>query len=181
MNTTLQQLLTIRALFDEAERRGILLWLESGWAIDARLGKITRAHEDIDIAFAQNQEGAYRELIRTLGFNEVEEMDYGFLAWREAVLLDSEPCVEINGSYGFEGFPVGSCPVEKQGVIEGNAIRCLSWEAIYFEFLGYMDEVPQQQWRDKDLQSLQLIEAHLSLEKRQAMQALYASGQQRSF
>ncbi|MBD2105289.1 nucleotidyltransferase domain-containing protein [Leptolyngbya sp. FACHB-261] len=173
MDTTAQHLAVIQTLFDEAERRGILLWLESGWAIDARLGKITREHEDIDIAFARDKEDAYRELIKTLGFNQHEEMDYGFLSWRESILLDSEPCFKVNDEYSFENFPPGSCPLLKEGVIEGYSVRCLSWEAMYFEFLGYIDEIPQEQWRNKDFQSLQIIEAHLDEVKKQALKDLY--------
>ena len=177
MNTA-EQTAIIRTLFEEAERRDILLWLESGWAIDALLGRITREHEDIDIAFAKNQEAAYRELIERFGFGKHEVMDYGFLSWRGRVLLDSEPCFEINGEYNFEHFPTGSCPLQKQGVIEGHAVRCLSWEAIYFEFLGYMDEIPQRQWRGKDFQSLRLIETHLEEEQKQMLKQLYANRQQ---
>jgi len=163
----------IRALFDAAESRGILLWLESGWAIDARLGRITREHEDIDIAFAADQEAVYRELLGALGFDRHEVMDYGFLSWRDRVLLDSEPCVAIDGEYTFKGFPSGSCPIQKEGGIGGYRVRCLSWEAMYFEFLGYIHDTPREQWREKDFQSLRLIEAHLSEDTKRILQALY--------
>lgn len=173
MNAIPQQVHLIRTLLDAAERHGIPLWLEGGWAIDARLGRITRAHEDIDIAFAAEHEAAYRDLIHMLGCDRHEEMDYGFLSWRDDVLLDSEPCVLRDGEYNFEDFPGGSCPMEKEGVIDGYRVRCLSWEALYVEFLGYMDEVPQDQWRAKDFESLQLIEAHLDQTTKQALRDQY--------
>ncbi|NJK50734.1 hypothetical protein HC931_23770 [Candidatus Gracilibacteria bacterium] len=78
MDAITEHLSVIRALFDAAESRGLLLWLESGWAIDARLGRITREHEDIDIAFARDEEAIYREILKTLGFDRHEEMEYGF-------------------------------------------------------------------------------------------------------
>ncbi|MBV9469439.1 MAG: hypothetical protein JO316_08865 [Abitibacteriaceae bacterium] len=173
MNTISQCVTVIRTLFDEAERRGILLWLENGWAIDARLGSITREHEDIDIAFASDKKAAYRELLATMGFNRHEVTDYGFLSRHNGLLLDSEPCFETNGEYGFENFPGGSCPIEKQGVIEGYNVRCVSWEAMYFEFLGYLDEIPREQWREKDFQSLRLIEAHLNQDQKQLLKDLH--------
>lgn len=172
MSTT-EQIALIRTLFEEAERRNILLWLESGWAIDARLGKITREHEDIDIAFSKNQEAEYRQLIESLGFGEHEILDYGFLSRRGGVLLDSEPCFEFNGEYNFENFPAASCPIQKQGVLDGYQLRCVSWEALYFEFLGYEDEIPQKQWRDKDFQSLRAIETNLTAAQKQMLRNLY--------
>src|SRR5689334_5723973 len=89
---TRRQAEVIRALFDRAEASGFPLWLESGWAIDARLGRITRAHEDVDVVYPKEREGDYLALLRSLGFGEREDTGYGFLISREGVLLDTEPC-----------------------------------------------------------------------------------------
>ena len=169
MDATGRHLAVIRRLFGEAERRGILLWFESGWAIDARLGRCTRAHGDIDVAYPKEQEEAYLELLRHLGFGPPERESYGFLSWKEDVLLDSEPCFRIGGAYGFPGFPGGSCPMEKEGLLGGLAVRCLSWEAMYSELLGYMREVPGEQWRAKDFESLRVVEAHVSVGARRRL------------
>ena len=37
----------IHDLFAETEEKNLPLWLESGWAIDAKLQEITREHDDI--------------------------------------------------------------------------------------------------------------------------------------
>jgi len=113
-----------------------------------------------------------------LGFDKHEFTDYGFLSWRGCILLDSEPCFEIHGEYNFKHFPPGSCPLQKQGIIEDYHVRCVSWEALYFEFLGNLDEIPQVQWRAKDFQSLQLIETHLNATKKQFLKDLYLNSQQ---
>ncbi|NJK50735.1 hypothetical protein HC931_23775 [Candidatus Gracilibacteria bacterium] len=96
------------------------------------------------------------------------------MSWRDLVLIDSEPCFAINGEYTFETFPSGSCPIQKEGVIDGYRLRCLSWEAMYFEFLGYISDIPQRQWRDKDFESLRHIEAHLDEDKKRTLKELYA-------
>ncbi len=83
MNKTKAQVDTIKKLFQEAELQGIPIWLESGWAIDARLGRITREHEDIDIAFALEKWSAYIQILENLGFENYEKMDYGFLRTKE--------------------------------------------------------------------------------------------------
>ncbi len=58
------QIEAIRKLFTVAEAWGLPLWLENGWAIDAWLGRITRPHEEIDIAFPEDRKGEYRNLMR---------------------------------------------------------------------------------------------------------------------
>ncbi len=167
------QIDAIRALFTAAEARGIPLWLESGWAIDARLGKITRPHEDIDIAFPKDRESEYRGLIESLGYRDHEYLDYGFLSWRGPLCLDSEPCYQTGGEYGFVDFPQGSCPLSKEGTIEGFPVRCVSWEAIYFEILGYIRDIPKNQWRPKDFESLRLVETSLDERIKREMERLH--------
>lgn len=164
----------IRELFDAAESRGMPLWLESGWAIDARLGRITRPHGDFDVAFPKHREDEYRELIESLGYGSHEFLDYGFLSWRGQVLLDSEPSHLFDGAYSFKGFPAGSCSDDKEGMILGFPIRCVSWEALYFEMLGYVQNIPEDQWRPRDFESRRIIEANLEERSKQAMKDLYA-------
>lgn len=161
MDVEAAQLHTIRELFELAETRGIPLWLGNGWAIDARLGTITRPHEDVDIAFPEALRAEYLALVEDLGFGRHQVQDYGFLSWRGTVCLDSEPCFGAEGQYSFEGFPPRSCPWGKEGTVQGVPIRCVSWEAIYFEVLGYVRDIPTEQWRAKDFESLRIVEANL--------------------
>ncbi|MGB3478176.1 MAG: aminoglycoside nucleotidyltransferase [bacterium] len=163
----------IKELFEETEKRGIMLWLENGWAIDARLCKITRAHEDIDVVYTHKQESEYKKLIQFLGYGKYEKTDYGFLTWKGNILLDSEPCFQINEEDNFKDFPKGSCPIEKQGIIRGYKVRCVSWEAMYFEFLGYIEEIPKDKWRNKDFESFRIVEEHLDEGSRHLLRDLH--------
>lgn len=151
----------IELIFNAASSQGIKLWLESGWAIDARLGRITRTHDDIDIAYPQEHHRAYVQLLNDLGFSEYEQLDYGFLMKRNGVLIDSEPCVKVGSDYELPGFPAGSCPATPEGRLNGKPVHCISWQAMYFEFVGYEQEIPRSAWREKDHESLRLIELHL--------------------
>jgi 2''-aminoglycoside nucleotidyltransferase len=176
MDSISQHLQAIRALFDAAEGRGPPLWLENGWAIDARLGRVTREHGDIDVAFPQDRQGDYLGLLRSLGYGPPEFTDYGFLCWRGELLLDSEPCQESGGEYGFPGFPAGACPLAKEGDLRGYAVRCVSWEAMYFEFLGYLRDIPVQEWREKDHASLRAVEARLTEQVKRWLRELHERG-----
>lgn len=151
----------IKSIFEVASSRGVPLWLESGWAIDARIGQITREHDDIDIAYPEEHHEAFVNLLADLGFAEFEQLDYGFLMSQNGVLIDSEPCAKVGTAYELPGFPAGSCPDRPEGRMDWGPIRCISWQAMYFEFLTYEQEVPRAAWRPKDHDSLRLIEQHL--------------------
>ena len=170
-----EQLAAIRLIFSKAEALNLPLWLENGWAIDARLGRITREHEDIDIAFPADRRTDYVYLIAQMGFGRYQETDYGFLMWKNDVLLDSEPCELIDEQYGFQGYPTESCPMDKEGMLEGEPIRCLSWAALYYEFLVYRDEVPETDWRPKDMESLKIIKERLSSSEQDRLDQLHAA------
>jgi aminoglycoside 2''-adenylyltransferase len=143
-----------------AEGIDLPLWLESGWAIDARLGEITRQHSDIDLAFPAERQAEFITILQTLGCGSIEFNDYGFLTKLQGVILDCEPCELRGNTYEFDGL-AGSCPPEKQGRILGREVRCLSWAAIYWDYLYYLEEVPRQQWRAYDHSSFLTVRNHL--------------------
>lgn len=101
------------------------------------------------------------ELLRALGFDRREDTDYGFLIRNGDVLLDTEACHRYESGFGFPGFPPGSCPLEKSGWLDGFEVRCVSWEAMYVEFLGYLNEIPAADWRAKDFESFRLVESQV--------------------
>lgn len=137
-------------LLRTAETQELPLWLSGGWAIDARLGRITRPHEDIDITFPAERRDELLALLDALGGGPIEATDYGFLITVNGILLDCEPCVRVGDVYELEGPPPGTCPWEPQGMIAGVAVRCVSWEAILWDYFYYLDEVPLAEWRPKD-------------------------------
>jgi aminoglycoside 2''-adenylyltransferase len=157
-----------------AEAQNLPLWLESGWAVDAGLGNITRQHGDIDLAFPAERQDEFITLLQSMGCDLIEMNDYGFLVQVRGVLLDCEPCVLRGDVYELEGYPPGSCPWEKQGVILGEKVRCLSWETIFWEYLYYLEEVPKAQWRDYDYSSFLTVCNHLDVATRQDLEAHFA-------
>lgn len=125
------------------------------------------------MAFPADRRADYLNLIKSLGYDRYEKMDYGFLTWKGDVLLDSEPCNQSNGEYNLIGFPSGTCPSAKEGTIDGFQVRCVSWKGIYFEFLYYMDETSQDKWRPQDFVSLKVIENKIEEDDRKFLQELY--------
>lgn len=157
MNT--QQIALINRLITKAETINLPLWLSGGWAIDGKLHRITREHQDIDIAFPAERQAEFISLLQSFGSSTIEETDYGFLTTVDGILVDCEPCVRIGDAYELEGLPPGTCPWEKQGNIAGESLRCTSWEAILWDYFYYLEEVPQSSWRPHDFDSYALVRA----------------------
>jgi len=147
----------IKKIFTEADAIDLPLWNGGGWAIDARLGRITREHDDIDLTFPADRQAEFQKLIHQLGGKITEKTDYGFLATVQGVLLDCEPAYFNHSAYEIEDTPAGSCPMAKEGVIDQVAIRCNSWSAILWDYFYYEDEVPRTQWPEKHVFSHALV------------------------
>lgn len=163
----------IRQIVTRAAERGIELWLSGGWAIDARLQKITREHEDIDLTFPADRQTDFETLLMDLGARITERTDYGFLARLRGILLDCEPARWSGVAYEIDDAPEGSCPKDAGGALEGMPVHCNSWEAILWDYFYYADEVPQSQWPDRHVQSYALVVAALGNESVGAFRAAF--------
>ncbi len=168
----------MRRLFAEADRRRLPLWISGGWAIDARLGRVTREHDDIDVAFPAERQSEFLELLQKLGGRVTEETDYGFLAAVGETLVDCEPCHRRGDAYEIEGVPSGSCPDGDEGAIAGFPIRCVSWAAILWDYFHYLDETPQSTWPAKDVDSYRLARAAVGEAEADRLFALFRKGQE---
>lgn len=118
MDTT--QVTLIHKILAAADERNLPLWIGGGWAIDARLGRVTRKHDDIDLTFPGERRGELEAIVEMLGGRVMEELDYGFLAEIGDELLDCEPAWWADEAYEIAEAPQGSCPEAAEGVIAGR-------------------------------------------------------------
>ncbi|UQN08634.1 nucleotidyltransferase domain-containing protein [Deinococcus sp. QL22] len=156
-----------------AARLDLPVWIGGGWAIDARLGRITREHDDIDLTFPVERRGEFETLIVDLQGRITAELDYGFLAEAQGVLLDCEPAHWNGVSYEIDDAPPGSCPEQIEGHLEGLALRCNSWEALMWDYFFYADEVPRLQWPAKHTHSYALARSALGEEAMHRLRAAF--------
>jgi 2''-aminoglycoside nucleotidyltransferase len=157
MNT--RQVALIHHLQGAAEARGFPIWVESGWAVDGRLGRETREHGDIDFAIPAERMEVFKALLLAAGAGKTVPTDYGFIVQVDGITVDCEPCHLLNGVYELEGGPPGSCPMEKEGTIGDVGVRCTSWQAILWEYFYYLLEVPYRDWPLKDRESYLQVRA----------------------
>ena len=161
------------SLLQAADRRGLPLWIGGGWAIDARLGRITRSHDDLDLTFPGERRAEFEEVIAQLGGRVDEETEYGFLAEMRGVLLDCEPAWWTGGSYELTGAPRGACPERPEGQLGDLRLRCSSWEAVAWDYFWYEEEVPVSQWPAKHHHSYALVRAALGEEALARLRAAF--------
>lgn len=171
--TNAKQITLIHHLLQAGEAIDLPLWIESGWAVDARLGRVTREHKDIDLAIPAERMEEFQALLQTLGAGAIQTTDYGFLVEVGGILLDCEQCCLADGNYELEGVPPPACPLEKQGTLAGVAVRCTSWQAILWEYFYYLQEVPYADWPTKDKESYAVVRTAVSEPVASAWHALF--------
>ncbi|NLO08078.1 MAG: aminoglycoside nucleotidyltransferase [candidate division WS1 bacterium] len=125
-----------------AERRGIPVWIDGGWGVDALLGRQTRPHNDADLVIERrNAEAFVAEIIRC-GYCEVV-VDYttpSHTVWQ----TEDDRIVDLHliefdeagiAHYEGESYPPGG--LDATGTIGGVSVRCVSAEAQLLFHQGY--------------------------------------------
>jgi hypothetical protein len=82
-------------------QHGIEYWLFGGWAVDFHAGKVTRPHDDLDVAVWSHDGDRVRELLTTAGWNHTPEEGYSVYE-RDDVCL--EVAVRDHGEWPPESF-----------------------------------------------------------------------------
>src|SRR5262249_38982720 len=121
-------------ILDLLEGRGIQVWLNGGWGVDALLGRQTRIHNDLDITIPSADRDSYSEIMTEAGFL-MERVDNEFNwvlvdgkgRYVDVHLVDvSETVHGVDGIryYGRKGlqFPLGS--LEGRGTISQRRVHC---------------------------------------------------------
>ncbi len=68
--TTARQVLQILQIFKDIQAH---VWIAGGWGVDALIGKQTRAHNDVDIAFDIQDEEKIIKTFYQLGYFIVDD------------------------------------------------------------------------------------------------------------
>jgi len=133
-------------LLELLERRGLEVYVDGGWAVDALLGEQTRPHDDLDIALPHRQVPLLRRVMEERGFHERRQAD----SWEcNFVLTDAIGRRLDVHSYTLDaagnnvsGVPYIAAHLTGTGVIGGRAVRCIDPEWLVKFHTGYdVDEL----------------------------------------
>jgi lincosamide nucleotidyltransferase A/C/D/E len=127
----------VLALYQSLETRGIRIWIDGGWGVDALLGTQTRSHADLDIVIQEQDVASLRSFLEAEGFRDAPQPDTR--AWNfvladangrkidvHVVVLDADG----NGIYGppqnGQSYPASA--LNAHGILTGVTVRCTSPE-----------------------------------------------------
>lgn len=144
-------------LLDLADEVGVDFWVNCGWAVDATLGRQTRAHRDLDILIERRPEVSFAEALRKRGFEPVADEDTQPWSY---VLADSRGravdfhVIERLPTGGWVHGPEGGPPEELipadaldgEGQIGTRRVRCPTPETLVRWHTGYA--VSDRDWSD---------------------------------
>ena len=152
-------------VLDLLESRGIRVWLEGGWGIDALVGEQTRPHQDLDLAFPAENEEALVAALAERGFEIVEDERPTRCLVRDGRgrEIDLHPLTFDASGDGLQAAPAGAYyrwPREGMagvGTIGGRRVNCITAE-LQVRFHGSYEP------DERDLADLELLRERLGVE-----------------
>jgi lincosamide nucleotidyltransferase A/C/D/E len=151
-------------LYQLLDRAGIKIWIDGGWAVDALLGKHTRAHEDLDIVIETRDLSRMVSLLAAHGITEAGE-DYA-LPWNFLLRNDASIQVDVHAIlFDAEGIPMYGPPegavvypdLSGQGIIAGQSVRCTTPQSLVEYRTGF-------ELRARDFHDVRLLCARFGIE-----------------
>jgi lincosamide nucleotidyltransferase A/C/D/E len=115
-------------------QRGLSVWLDGGWGVDALAGEQTRPHEDLDLAILLAEADRVTAVIMALGYRVADDEMPTRLDLRDQrdYRIDLHPITlddQGNGRQQLQDGTFGTYTREGltgTGVISGRPVRCLS-------------------------------------------------------
>ena len=145
------------SVLDVLEGRGLQLWLDGGWGVDALVGRQTRKHDDLDIAIVLAEAGAVIASLASLGYNVFDDEMPTRLDLRDDRdhRVDLHPLTFDESGNGLQQLQDGRFGIYTAegltgtGSVGGRPVRCLSRELQLRFHSGY--DLDENDRRDVDL------------------------------
>ena len=118
-------------LYGALDSRGIEIWIDGGWAVDALLGAQTRPHGDLDIAIRGHDVPALCSYLNSRGFREVERSEKG---WNFVMVDEGGRKVDVHAfvfdehGHVVDGIEYPDGSLTGSGTISGRYVRCIAPE-----------------------------------------------------
>ena len=160
------QLQVIKAVVDTLEAAGISAWLFGGWGLDARIGRITREHGDVEFwverVDAERSKavlaGAGATALATQPPEEACEFTWDGVDFSTAY-FDRHPdgsFIQLEGRWSDWRFPPGSFG-DEPGTLDGAPVLAMSVAGM----LAMKEQYPHLRnggpWRQKDIDDIKVL------------------------
>jgi lincosamide nucleotidyltransferase A/C/D/E len=168
-DTTRSQIDLIAEITAATTDAGVPTWLFGGWGLDARIGRVTRAHGDIEFWVDHVDADLVQQTLVEAGMTvrdtqppeEATEYDRDG-TWFSTAYFLARPGGTFTSRGRFDDwtFPMGSFPDEPV-ILEGLPIRAMSVAGM----LAMKEQYPRlrngRPWRDKDVRDIEVMRAML--------------------
>jgi hypothetical protein len=161
-----RQLRVIRAVVNALDAVGISSWLFGGWGLDARIGRITREHGDVEFWVERLDAGRSKAVLVEAGAMALatqppdESCEF---AWDgvdfSTAYFDRQPdgsSVQLQGRWSDWLFPPGSFG-DEPGMLEGVPVLAMSVAGM----LAMKEQYPHLRnggpWRQKDIDDIKVL------------------------
>lgn len=136
----------VTELYQTLADKGVTIWLDGGWGVDALLEKQTRLHGDLDLTIEKKNVEILDKLLQSRGYREILRSDSSdqnyVLSDDEARLIDVH-VIELdeagNGIYGpiEDGVMYPAAALTGTGMINDIPVKCISPEWVVKFHSGY--------------------------------------------
>lgn len=161
-----RQLRVIRRVIAVAATAGFPAWLFGGWGLDARIGRITREHGDVEFWVERIDSGRSKQALTAAGAHPLATQppaEACEFTWDGVVLstayFDRQPdgsSVQLLGRWSDWRFPPGSFG-DEPGMLEGTPVLAMSVAGM----LAMKEQYPQLRnggpWRPKDIADIDVL------------------------
>lgn len=123
------------AIYEGLKRRGVTIWIDGGWGVDALMGRQTRSHGDLDIVIQEKDVIAMCAFLEAQGFHDSPRPDTR--AWNFVLADNRGQQVDVHvvvldadgtGIYGPRAngqfYPADA--LRAHGLIAGTTVHCTS-------------------------------------------------------
>lgn len=156
---------TIRRVVDVLAVACIPAWLFGGWGLDARLGRITRSHSDIEFWVRRPDAARSKEVLVNAGSSALAtqppEESCEFV-WDGVNFSTAYFDRRADGTFSPQGrwadwvFPPGSF-IEEPGLLDGIPVPTMSVAAMLAMKEQYPTLSNGRPWREKDIRDMALL------------------------
>ena len=160
------QLHVIRAVVNALGAAGISAWLFGGWGLDARIGRITRDHGDVEFWVERTDAGRSKTVLVEAGATALATQppeEACEFTWDGAdfstAYFDRRPdgaFIQLQGRWSDWLFPPGSFGSEP-GVLDGMPVLAMSVAGM----LAMKEQYPRlrngRPWRQKDIDDIKVL------------------------